>query len=88
MNAASPFLDILSERSDRLAIVEPGGRTITYGGLFERICALQALLRRRGRSGARGLRLEGCGGGPALETCVSKRSSSDALRRVGGEAAP
>ena len=48
MNAASPFLETLSTKSDGLAIVEPGGRSITYAGLFERTCALENLLRRRG----------------------------------------
>jgi len=48
MNAAAPFLDILATRSHRTAIVEPGGRSITYGGLFERVCALERLLRGQG----------------------------------------
>ena len=48
MNAASPFLETLSTRSDQIAIVEPGGKSITYAGLFERTCALENLLRRRG----------------------------------------
>ncbi len=48
MNVASSFMDILATRSDRVAIMETGGRSITYAGLCERTCALENLLRRRG----------------------------------------
>lgn len=48
MNAAAPFLDILASRSGHRAIVEPGGRSITYAELFQRTCALERLLRKRG----------------------------------------
>jgi acyl-CoA synthetase (AMP-forming)/AMP-acid ligase II len=48
MNAATHFLKVMSARSERTAIVEPGGRSITYAGLFERTVALEGLLRGRG----------------------------------------
>ena len=48
MNAAQPFLENLSSQADRTAIVEPGGRSITYGGLHRRIAGLADELCRQG----------------------------------------
>jgi acyl-CoA synthetase (AMP-forming)/AMP-acid ligase II len=48
MNAAQPFLEKLEALSERTAIVEPGGRSVTYAGLSRRVAGLCRLLENRG----------------------------------------
>ena len=48
MNAAEPYLDILAASPHRLAVCEPGGRSITYSDLRRRVIALAQDLREQG----------------------------------------
>ncbi|MCW5695729.1 MAG: acyl--CoA ligase [Bauldia sp.] len=48
MNLASRFVDLLGAQGRRIAIREPGGRTVTYDALRRQIIGLIADLKRRG----------------------------------------
>lgn len=48
MNPAQPFIDACMEETDRLAIVELGGRSITRGQLVQRVFGLAEHLRANG----------------------------------------
>ena len=48
MNPAQPFIDACMEETDRLAIVELGGRSITHGQLVQRVFGLAEHLRANG----------------------------------------
>ncbi len=48
MNAAQPFLDILSANKERTAVVDPNGKSVSYGDLLTRVLALCDHLRSQG----------------------------------------